>query len=170
VTPGVKARARELRDWLTTAEKLRLLAGDWDLRGYFLGAPADPLVSAGDVKSLTLRTSGRMIVSGGGQGGYALSPISLLASPLPWPVRQARRKGLSPLPETDFRLGHSRIGLTFAYSAASDTLTQEQRGADGHGERIEWIGYGVDILQGAAAGATLADTPDGLVDPQTSSY
>jgi len=85
VTPGVKARARELRDWLTTAEKLRLLAGDWDLRGYFLGAPADPLVSAGDVKSLTLRTSGRMIVSGGGQGGYALSRIALLASPLPGP-------------------------------------------------------------------------------------
>lgn len=53
MTPGVKARARELRDWLTTAEKLRLLAGDWDLRGYFLGAPADPLVSAGDVKSLS---------------------------------------------------------------------------------------------------------------------
>jgi len=44
VTPGVKARARELRDWLTTAEKLRLLAGDRGLRGYFLGAPADPLV------------------------------------------------------------------------------------------------------------------------------
>lgn len=109
-----------------------------------------------------------MIVSGGGQGG--MRSAAFLCSPRPWPVRQARRKGLSPLPETDFRLGHSRIGLTFAYSAASDTLTQEQRGADGHGERIEWIGYGVDILQGAAAGATLADTPDGLVDPQTSSY
>jgi hypothetical protein len=52
VTPGVKARARELRDWLTTAEELRLLAGDCDLRGYFLGARRSSR-DVGDVKSLS---------------------------------------------------------------------------------------------------------------------
>lgn len=60
--------------------------------------------------------------------------------------------------------------VTFAYDAAGDTLTHEQRQADGHGEKIEWTGSSVDRLQGAAAGATLSATPDGLVDPQTSSF
>jgi len=60
--------------------------------------------------------------------------------------------------------------IAFAYSRGDDILTREQRGADGHGERSVWTGNGVDRLQGAAAGATLSDTPEGMVDPQISSF
>ena len=60
--------------------------------------------------------------------------------------------------------------VTFAYDAAGDTLERDQRGADGHGEKTQWTGSSVDRLQEAASGATLSYTPDGLVDPQTSSF
>ena len=70
--------------------------------------------------------------------------------------------------EIDYHAGGSTIA--FAYSPGDDTLTREQRDADGHGERSVWTGNGVDRLQGAAAGATLSDTPEGMVDPQTSSF
>jgi hypothetical protein len=70
--------------------------------------------------------------------------------------------------EIDYRSGDSTVA--FAYSPSTDTITREQKSTDGHGERSVWMGHGVDRLQGAAAGATLSDTPDGLVDPQTSSF
>ena len=60
--------------------------------------------------------------------------------------------------------------VTFAYDAAGDDLVEVQHQADGHGEKTEWTGSSVDRLQGAAAGATLSATPDGLVEPQTSSF
>jgi hypothetical protein len=60
--------------------------------------------------------------------------------------------------------------ITFAFSPGGDTLTREESRSDGHGERTVWVAYGLERLQGAAAGATLSDTPDGLVDPQTSSF
>ena len=67
--------------------------------------------------------------------------------------------------EIDYRADGSTI--TFAFSPGSDTLTREQRGGDGHGTRSVWATYGVERLQGAAAGATLSETPDGPVEPQT---
>jgi hypothetical protein len=70
--------------------------------------------------------------------------------------------------EIDYRTGG--VTVAFAYSPGSDIVTREQRGTDGHGEKSVWTGYGADRLQGAAAGATLSDTPDGLADPQTSSF
>ena len=60
--------------------------------------------------------------------------------------------------------------ITFAYSPPNDTLTREQRSGDGHGTMSVWATYGVERLQGAAAGATLSETPDGPVEPQTSSF
>jgi hypothetical protein len=67
--------------------------------------------------------------------------------------------------EIDYHADGSTV--TFAYSQGSDTLTREQRGGDGHGTRSVWATYGVERLQAAAAGATLSETPDGPVEPET---
>ena len=70
--------------------------------------------------------------------------------------------------EIDYHAGGSTI--TFALSSGDDNLTREETHSDGHGQRTVWTGYGLERLQGAAAGATLSDTPDGFVDPQTTLF
>jgi hypothetical protein len=60
--------------------------------------------------------------------------------------------------------------ITFSFSPGDDTLTREESRSDGHGERTVWATQGLERLQGAAAGATLSDTSEGLAGPQTSSF
>ena len=69
--------------------------------------------------------------------------------------------------EIKYQAGGSSV--TFSYSPGADSLTREETGSDGHGERTVWATQGLERLQGAAAGVTLSDTSEGLPGPQISS-
>lgn len=73
--------------------------------------------------------------------------------------------------KTLYKIDYQVTGQTIslAYSLAADTLTREQRGSDGHGQRTVWQGEIMQRLQDSADGATLTDPAGNLSQPETES-